>query len=112
MDGKRLKQLRLGKGFSLTKLSECTGISKSYLSLIERNIQRNPSLEILNKLATLLEVDMEELVKKEDSESTNSTKGKYSVKSILKVEIELSEEQLSPQKLKQIKELIHVISEC
>lgn len=104
MDGSKLKMLRMANGYSLSKLSQLTGISKSYLSLVERGIQRNPSIDILEKLAKTLAVEVEYLVKNKKTEE------KHSVKSILKVEIELSEDQLSPQKLKQIKELINKIN--
>ncbi|WHY76775.1 helix-turn-helix transcriptional regulator [Neobacillus sp. WH10] len=104
MDGSKLKGLRKDKGYSLTKLSKLTGISKSYLSLIERGIQRNPSLDILEKLAKTFAVEVDDFVK------NNKAEEKHSVKSILKVEIELSEDQLNPQKLKQIKELINAIN--
>ncbi|WP_190284701.1 helix-turn-helix domain-containing protein [Bacillus sp. S3] len=107
MDGSKLKRLRKKKAYSLSKLSKLTGISKSYLSLIERGIQKNPSLDILEKLAATFGVEVEDLVK----DKKNEEKHKPSIKSILKVEIELSEDQLNPQKLKQIKELINKINE-
>ena len=44
MIGERIKQLRLEKGYSITELAEVSGVSKSYLSYIERNLQTNPSL--------------------------------------------------------------------
>jgi transcriptional regulator with XRE-family HTH domain len=110
MEGKKLKTMRLGKGISLSKLSEMTGISKSYLSLIERDIQTNPSLDILEKIAKSFEVDVEELVRREKTETDLFCKGVSRVKSTLKVEIELSEDQLNPQKLKQITDLINAIN--
>ncbi|AZU63881.1 helix-turn-helix domain-containing protein [Neobacillus mesonae] len=106
MDGSKLKQLREEKGFSLTKLSELTGISKSYLSLIERDIQTNPSLDIVEKVSRALEVEVDFFI----NNTEPLRKKRTSVKSTLKVEIELSEDQLSPQKLKQIQQLINVIN--
>ncbi|GHH97583.1 helix-turn-helix domain-containing protein [Neobacillus kokaensis] len=106
MDGNKLKQLRGDKGLSLTKLSELTGISKSYLSLMERDIQTNPSLDILEKIARILEVEVDYFV----NNTEPFRKKKSSVKSTLKVEIELSEDQLSPQKLQQIQQLLNVIN--
>ncbi|MEH6907466.1 helix-turn-helix domain-containing protein [Neobacillus drentensis] len=106
MDGTKLKMLRNAKGISLTKLGELTGISKSYLSLIERDIQRNPSLEILGKLAKTFDVDVEYLVKDMKKESAVFQNERSTVKSTLKFEIELYDNQLNPQKIKQIKELI------
>jgi XRE family transcriptional regulator, master regulator for biofilm formation len=110
MDGKRLKDLRRKKGYSLDMLSERTGISKSYLSLIERDIHTNPSLDILHRIARTFEVDVEELVKFE-KEGTVVEIANYnpSVKSTFKVEIELSVDEMSPQKLEQIKDFIETL---
>ncbi|MCL6570219.1 MAG: helix-turn-helix domain-containing protein [Bacillus sp. (in: Bacteria)] len=107
MNGHRLKIMRTEKELSLSKLSKLTGISKSYLSLIERGIQRNPSLVILEKIAKSLEVDIDYLVNKEKSEKEICSSGKHQVKSTLKFEIELTPDQLNLQKIKQIKELIN-----
>ncbi|MGD6776548.1 helix-turn-helix domain-containing protein [Sutcliffiella horikoshii] len=62
MLGERLKRLRKRKGYSLSELSELAGVSKSYLSYLERNIQTNPSLQFLNKIAVTLETDLEFLL--------------------------------------------------
>jgi XRE family transcriptional regulator, master regulator for biofilm formation len=58
----RIKQLRLQRGYSINELSEKAGISKSYLSYIERGIQKNPSLHILSRLANSLGTTLEELL--------------------------------------------------
>jgi XRE family transcriptional regulator, master regulator for biofilm formation len=109
MDGKKIKSLRLQKGISLSQLSEITGISKSYLSLIERDIQTNPSLDIIEKIAEAFDVAVAEIVRR-DRTDIEFSKGPSQVKSTLKVEIELSDEQLNPQKLRQIQELLNVIN--
>lgn len=62
MIGKKIKSTRILKGYSLTHLAKITGISKSYLSYIERGIQKNPSIKVLNKLAKTLNISMEELM--------------------------------------------------
>ncbi|GAA3411029.1 helix-turn-helix domain-containing protein [Paenibacillus hodogayensis] len=59
MIGKRVKELRLGKGLSLSELAEKAGIAKSYLSSIERDIQTNPSIHLLEKICAVLEVPVE-----------------------------------------------------
>ena len=76
MLGAKIQKLRQEKGLSLTQLAEKTEISKSYLSYIERNIQTNPSIEVLGKLSTALDVDLQTLFSnsKEKTESTNSRK--------------------------------------
>ncbi|MBD2798676.1 helix-turn-helix transcriptional regulator, partial [Xenorhabdus sp. 18] len=47
MIGERIKRLRLQKGISLTELAEKAGVAKSYISSIERNLQKNPSIQFL-----------------------------------------------------------------
>jgi len=58
----RIKQLRKSRGYSINELSMKAGISKSYLSYIERGIQQNPSLFILSKLASSLGTTVEDLL--------------------------------------------------
>jgi XRE family transcriptional regulator of biofilm formation len=62
MLGKRIQKLRQEKNLTLSQLAEKTVISKSYLSHIERNIQSNPSIEVLGKIATALDVDIQNLL--------------------------------------------------
>jgi XRE family transcriptional regulator, master regulator for biofilm formation len=62
MIGNRIQQLRKEKNLSLSQLAEKTNISKSYLSSIERNIQVNPSIEILVKIASALDIEVEMLI--------------------------------------------------
>ncbi|WP_019534724.1 helix-turn-helix domain-containing protein [Paenibacillus ginsengihumi] len=59
MIGKKVRQLRLERGLSLTELAEKAGVAKSYLSSIERDIQSNPSLHFLEKICSVLEVPIE-----------------------------------------------------
>lgn len=59
MIGMYIRELRKQKGYSLTKLAEMAGVSKSYLSYIERDIQKNPSLQFLSKIAEPLNVSIE-----------------------------------------------------
>ncbi|KAB2336085.1 helix-turn-helix domain-containing protein [Cytobacillus depressus] len=62
MVGMRIKRLRMEKGLSINELSEKAGVSKSYLSYIERGIQQNPSLQVLSRLAKTLSTDVEDLL--------------------------------------------------
>jgi transcriptional regulator with XRE-family HTH domain len=59
--GSRLKQLRIGRGVTLTELAERTGISKSTLSRLE-NGQRRATLELLLSLAQTYGVPLDDLV--------------------------------------------------
>lgn len=65
MIGERIKTLREKKGYSITKLAELAGVSKSYLSYIERNVQNNPSLQVLAKIAFHLESNIEYLLEED-----------------------------------------------
>ncbi|WP_201319222.1 XRE family transcriptional regulator [Paenibacillus sp. EPM92] len=68
MIGKRIQLYRQKKRLSLTDLAKRAGVAKSYLSSIERNIQKNPSIEFLNKIAEVLGVQIEALIKDEVGE--------------------------------------------
>ena len=70
----RIKQLRLLKGYSINALSEKTGVSKSYLSYIERGIQKNPSLQILSKLANSLGTTVEDLLEEDHNNNEKEKK--------------------------------------
>lgn len=54
-NGDAIKELRIAKGWRATRLAERLGISRYYLSNIERG-ERNGSPEVLHAIATLLEV--------------------------------------------------------
>ncbi|MCM3600547.1 helix-turn-helix domain-containing protein [Robertmurraya korlensis] len=62
MIGKNIYQIRKRKGLSLSELAERAKISKSYLSNIERNLNQNPSINMIEKIASVLDVDMQVLL--------------------------------------------------
>lgn len=62
MIGERIRKLRTMKGYSLSELAEQAGVSKSYLSYIERDIQKNPSLQFITKIAETLDTDINVLL--------------------------------------------------
>lgn len=66
MIGKRIQYYREQRRISITELANRAGVAKSYLSSIERNIQKNPSIEFLKKIGPVLGVDVETLVKEDD----------------------------------------------
>ncbi|MFV8826790.1 helix-turn-helix domain-containing protein [Alkalihalobacterium sp. APHAB7] len=75
MNGGNIRELRRKKGLSLDRLSELSGVSKSYLSYIERGLQTNPSLSVLEKMAQALGVELIHLIEvmnsEEDKQSTS-----------------------------------------
>ncbi|GAA0489094.1 helix-turn-helix domain-containing protein [Salinibacillus aidingensis] len=68
MIGERIRSLRESKGYSMTELAKHSGVSKSYISNIERNLQQNPSLQILAKIAQPLDTSVEFLLGIESEE--------------------------------------------
>lgn len=63
MIGHNISSIRKQRGYTLSELSERTGISKSYLSNIERNLKQNPSIHVIEKIALVLKVDLKILLK-------------------------------------------------
>jgi XRE family transcriptional regulator, master regulator for biofilm formation len=62
MIGLRIRCLREKKGYSISELAKRAAISKSYLSQIERNLQVNPSLQLLSRLASTLGTSLDDLI--------------------------------------------------
>lgn len=62
MIGERVKLLRKEKKMSLSELAEQAGVAKSYLSSLERNLQTNPSIQFLEKVAAVLNVPVDHLI--------------------------------------------------
>ncbi|MDQ0196569.1 helix-turn-helix domain-containing protein [Paenibacillus wynnii] len=67
--GQRIHQLRLEKDLSLSELADRAHVAKSYLSNVERNIQSNPSIMFIEKIADALQVSMHILLYGELSET-------------------------------------------
>lgn len=63
MVGKQIKKYRLEQNLSLSELAKRADVSKSYLSAIERNIHTNPSIQYLGKIASVLAVPVERLLR-------------------------------------------------
>jgi len=48
--GDRIKELRDEREMSLTALEDASGVSKAYLSQLERGVASNPSIDSLGKI--------------------------------------------------------------
>ncbi len=70
MIGKRIQTIRKEKGLSLSDLAAKAGIAKSYLSSIERDIQSNPSVQFLEKIAAVLDISVQSLLNAEVNEDS------------------------------------------
>ena len=66
MIGKNIYRIRKQRGLTLSELAEKALISKSYLSNIERNLNQNPSIQVMEKIAGVLHVDLRRLLKHEE----------------------------------------------
>ncbi|NCR23293.1 MAG: helix-turn-helix transcriptional regulator [Microcystis aeruginosa L111-01] len=58
--GQNVKKVREQKGWWQDRLSEETGLHRTYISGIERGV-RNPTIEIVQQLATALGVEIQDL---------------------------------------------------
>ncbi|MBN6186983.1 helix-turn-helix domain-containing protein [Aneurinibacillus sp. BA2021] len=62
MIGSRIRHLRRIKKMSLSQLARRAGVSKSYLSFIERDLSKNPSIHFLEKVASVLDVPVNSML--------------------------------------------------
>lgn len=60
--GQKIRKLRKEKELSLNKLAENAGISKAYLSQLENDVSKQPSAEILLKIASALGITIADLL--------------------------------------------------
>jgi XRE family transcriptional regulator, master regulator for biofilm formation len=105
MIGKNIYVLRKEKGLSLSELAERAKISKSYLSNIERNINQNPSIHVVKKIASVLQVDLKALLKTDTSEDEQ----KLPDKEWLDLVTELKESGIEKENIQEYKTLIEFI---
>lgn len=63
MIGDNIKRIRKRRGITLSELSQRSGISKSYLSNLERNIKSNPSVQVTQNIALVLQTEIDEIIK-------------------------------------------------
>jgi len=63
--GENIRKLRLKKGWSQEKLSEESGLHRTYISQLERGF-RNPTLLIVNQIADALKVTPSQLLAGEE----------------------------------------------
>ncbi len=60
--GEELKVARTIKGLSLREVEDITGVSNSYLSQLETDKIKKPSVHILNKLSKVYDVKLEKFL--------------------------------------------------
>ncbi|WP_246943878.1 helix-turn-helix domain-containing protein [Bacillus pinisoli] len=59
MLGETIYTCRKKKGLTLSELAKRAKISKSYLSSIERNLNLNPSIQVVNRIAGVLDIQLD-----------------------------------------------------
>ncbi|MCF7623656.1 MULTISPECIES: helix-turn-helix domain-containing protein [Bacillaceae] len=62
MIGYRVKSLREERKMSISELSAKSGVAKSYISSLERNLQTNPTILVLEKIARILCIKVDVLL--------------------------------------------------
>ncbi|MEH6944922.1 helix-turn-helix domain-containing protein [Bacillus sp. JJ722] len=70
--GKRIHELRLKNGLSLTEVANRAGVAKSYISSVEREIQINPSIQFLEKVSKVLGISVEQLINDKETEDSST----------------------------------------
>ncbi len=63
-NGKKLREIRILKGYTTMDLSNKTKISKSYLEELEREDKNNPSFIKVVSIAHALNIKVDDLIKK------------------------------------------------
>jgi transcriptional regulator with XRE-family HTH domain len=66
MIGNNIQTIRKEKGLKLSQVAKACGISAGYLSDIEKGNKANPSIDVLNKIATVLNVGINSLLSTEE----------------------------------------------
>jgi transcriptional regulator with XRE-family HTH domain len=61
--GMRLKRLRTQRQLNQADLAKKVGVTQAYIAMLERGAFKNPTLDVLQKLAKALKVTVAELVK-------------------------------------------------
>lgn len=69
--GDLIRYERKRKDWTLSQLSRRTGVSKSYLSYLERNQKKNPSITIVKRLFVVLDIPLEKIMDEEESKENH-----------------------------------------
>lgn len=60
--GERIKQIRVERGLSMDVVAKDTGVTKSYLSRLERGLRDNPSFLVVFILADYFDIPLESIL--------------------------------------------------
>jgi XRE family transcriptional regulator, master regulator for biofilm formation len=98
-------ELRRQKGLSLSELAKRTRISKSYLSNIERNLNRNPSIDVVQRIAAVLDIELDTFL---SNERTNASHQKID-EDLINFAAELKESGVQKEQISEYKTLFEFI---
>ncbi|MBD8071322.1 helix-turn-helix domain-containing protein [Bacillus sp. PS06] len=104
MNGTVIREIRVDKGISLNKLSKLSGVSKSYISFIERGKQTNPSISVIERIASALDIDVDVLLSKEKNKENDTLN-----EEIVALAKRMSTSDLSNQNIKMLQELLDLL---
>lgn len=68
---KLLRELRVERGLSMTELAARAGLSRAMISFIEHEL-RNPTLDTLLRIASVLKVDLADVLKRAEAEASKT----------------------------------------
>lgn len=74
--GELVRDLRLSKSISQEKLSEISGLDRTYISLIERG-ERTPTLTTINKISKALGLKSSQLLSQFEDRLEKSSDGEH-----------------------------------
>lgn len=105
MIGKTINENRKLRGLTLSELAERAKISKSYLSNIERNLNRNPSIQVVRRIADVLNIELDILL----GEDNNNGNHQVIDQEFIELVTELKETGIEKEQIKEYKTLIEFI---
>jgi XRE family transcriptional regulator, master regulator for biofilm formation len=103
--GRTIYENRNQRGMTLSELAERAKISKSYLSNIERNLNRNPSIQVVKRIAEVLNIDLNFLLSSEIRNDNNPELDQ----DLIELASELKETGIEKEQIKEYKTLIEFI---
>lgn len=101
--GERIRKLRNEIGISQEELSFRSGISQTYVGQLERGL-KNPSLEIIEKIANGFDVDLSFLFYNLNNNKDGHSEVFEQISALLK--------PMSDEKLKNISQIIRIVNKC
>jgi XRE family transcriptional regulator, master regulator for biofilm formation len=104
--GNTIYKLRKQKGLTLSELAKRANLSKSYLSNIERNLNQNPSIQVVKRISEVLEVELDSFL---SSFKTMETQPEEIDQDLLDLATELKETGIQKEQIKEYRTVIEFI---